>query len=222
MKNKEKVILLKYFIVFFLLSFLIINWNEVSWIFNYRAVFGFLFSPVQSEKTQPLPDFSNSSPKGSIENNLEKSGNENYSEKENILEIPKIQISAPLVFSETKNTEELAKYLDKGVVYFPDSVLPGQVGQTVILGHSAPPGWPKIKYDWVFSRINELQAGDEIFIYFNNKKHRYLVSKTFFLQRNENLPKDLTNSVNKLLLISCWPPGKDIRRIAVEAVRQVP
>jgi len=27
----------------------------------------------------------------------------------------------------------------------------------------------------------------------------------------------LTNSDNMLVLISCWPPGKDIRRIAVEA-----
>jgi LPXTG-site transpeptidase (sortase) family protein len=85
------------------------------------------------------------------------------------------------------------------------------------LGHSAPAGWPKIKYDWVFSRLNELSDGDEIFVYFENKKYTYQFSKKIFLEKGEELPSLLTNSENILVLISCWPPGKDLRRIAVVA-----
>ena len=107
--------------------------------------------------------------------------------------------------------------LNRGAVYFPNSVLPGDMGQTIILGHSAPPGWPKIKHDWIFTRLSELVEGDEIFVYFNHRKYTYHVSGKIFLDRGEELPESLTNSENMLILISCWPPGKDLRRIAVEA-----
>ena len=112
----------------------------------------------------------------------------------------------------------MQKALNIGVVLFPDSVLPGESGQTIILGHSAPVGWPKIKYDWIFSRLNELTEGDEIIVYFNNRKYAYVVSRKVFLERGEEISEDgLTNDENMVVLISCWPPGKDLRRIAVEA-----
>jgi len=104
------------------------------------------------------------------------------------------------------------------VVHFPDSVLPGEIGQTIILGHSAPPSWPNIKYYWVFVRISELAEGDEIFVFFNNREYRYTVARKFFLERGEEISQDpLTDNTNVLLLISCWPPETGTRRIAVEA-----
>jgi LPXTG-site transpeptidase (sortase) family protein len=197
----------KYFVFVFLITFLIINWNEVSWVFNYKAVFGIVsdfFQKIQgSAKTLSLT--------GNKNINFE------YSEKENSLEIPKIGIEAPLIVDKNLDDNGVSKALDRGVVYYPGSVLPGEKGQTIILGHSAPPGWPKIKYDWVFTRLNELTEGDEIFVYFDNKKYTYSLKDKIFLERGGEIPKGLTNSENVLVLISCWPPGKDIRRIAVVA-----
>jgi len=96
--------------------------------------------------------------------------------------------------------------------------LPGSVGQTIILGHSAPSGWPKIKYDWVFTHLVDLEKGDEIFVYFNNRKYVYEVKEKLFFEKGEEVQESsLTNSENMLVLISCWPPGKDIRRIGVSA-----
>lgn len=188
---------LKYFVFLFLIVFLVINWNNISWVFNYKAISRVISDFFQKENSATTLE---------------------YSTREGSLEIPKIEISAPLVFVKNSNGEDVYKSLDRGVVHFPSSVLPGEAGQTIILGHSAPPGWPKIKYDWVFSRINELAEGDEIFVYFDNKEFKYSVTKKIFLERGEEIPKDsLTNSKNVLILISCWPPGKDIRRIAVEA-----
>jgi len=201
----------KVFIILFLVIFLIFNWNEVSWIFNYRAVSGLLSDffkgsdkEIQKEEIQKI-DFNN---------DLDDDRNDYY-EKEESLEIPKIEVSAPLIFVEDR--DKVYKTLDNGVVHYPDSVLPGEKGQTIILGHSAPPNWPDIKYDDVFSRLNELEEGDEIFIYFEHQKYNYSVTNKFFLERGEEVPEYLTNSDNMLVLISCWPPGKDIRRIAVEA-----
>jgi sortase (surface protein transpeptidase) len=66
-------------------------------------------------------------------------------------------------------------------VLFPDSALPGQIGQTIILGHSAPQNWPKRKYDWVFSRLNELEKEDDVIFNFNQKEYIYRVKSKKFL-----------------------------------------
>ena len=116
------------------------------------------------------------------------------------------------------NIDDVHKTLDNGVVHFPDSVLPGQKGQIIVLGHSAPPNWPDIKYDNVFSRLNELEKGDEVFVYFDHKEYIYSVETKVFLEIGQDIPKnDLTNANNMLVLVSCWPPGKNIKRIALEA-----
>lgn len=198
---KEVKILWKPFLIIFLISFLIINWNSISWIFNYRVISHFFSSFFQKNFSQSTE--------------ISENEKREITKKENSLEIPKLKVFAPLILVEKESQVKLA--LDRGVVLFPNSSLPGELGQTVILGHSAPANWPKIKYDWVFSRLNELENGDEIFLYFNQQKFSYSVKKKIFLERGEELPQDLTKSKNILILISCWPPGKDIRRIGVVA-----
>jgi LPXTG-site transpeptidase (sortase) family protein len=200
----------KYFIALLLLTLIIFNWNEVSWVFNYRVISGFFsdfFSQVE-ERVRTADHSDNST-------NDQKYP---YSEKEDSIEIPKIELVAPLVFIDSLEIAEIKKGLDLGVVHFSDSVLPGEVGQTIILGHSAPPSFPNIKYYWVFVRIEELVEGDEIFVFFNNREHQYIVKGKFFLDKGEEIPQDrLTDDTNMLLLISCWPPETGTRRIAVEA-----
>jgi len=205
--------LLKPFILLFLINFLIFNWNGVSWIFNYKVV-----SRAISDFSGKISDFF-----AEIENKINSIGqiaraeNVNFPPKENSLEIPKIGVLAPLVIGENSNEKNLEEGLNRGVVIFPNSVLPGQTGQTIILGHSAPANWPKIKYDWVFSRLNELEEKDEIKLYFNNREYTYYVKGKIFLEKGEEIPNYSTDSGNTLLLISCWPPGKNFKRIVVEA-----
>jgi LPXTG-site transpeptidase (sortase) family protein len=204
----SKKILVKYFLIFFLISFLIFNWQKISWIFHpgyvLRAVSFYLFEKGKIEKLLPKE-----------EKKKEQKEEEIY-EKEDSIEIPKIKISAPLIV--VGKEEEVKKALDRGVVLWPTSALPGEKGKTIILGHSAPPHWPKIKYDWVFSNLNSLERGDEILIYFRNKKYVYRVENKIFLNRGQELPKT-DNEKSVLFLISCWPPGKDFRRIAIEALK---
>jgi len=206
MDYKEKRKLLNAFVIFYLFAFLFFNWEDVSWIFNYNFLSRAFSDVFQQESHQVL----STSPK--------KEEQFEYSPRENSLEIPKIGISAPLVIGSSIDAIELKEDLDRGVVYYPDSVLPGESGQTVVLGHSAPQGWPKINYDWVFSELNSLESGDSVSIYYSNRKYTYYVKEKVFLERGEELPENnLTNNLNTLILISCWPPGKDLRRIAVRA-----
>jgi len=206
--------LLKPFILLFLINFLIFNWNSVSWIFNYRVISGAIsdFSERISGKISSFFD--------QIEekiNTISQLKNIENSNKENALEIPKIGVLAPLIVANS-NEKDLEVKLNRGVVIFPNSALPGQTGQTIILGHSAPSNWPEIKYDWVFSQLSELEEKDEIKLYFNNQEYTYYVKSKIFLEKGEEtLNNYSTDTENILLLISCWPPGKNSKRIVVEA-----
>ncbi len=140
-------------------------------------------------------------------------------EKENSVQIPKLEIEAPLVFAASQDTKIIANDLKIGVVVYPGSVEPGNPGQLMILGHSAPPGWPKIRYEWVFSKLGELKTGDEILVNFEKKQYRYQVTKQIFLERGEEIPlKNEQEEQSFLYLVTCWPPGRDLRRLAVEAI----
>ncbi len=213
MISKENKNLIKAFVFLFLVSFLIINWNSVSWIFNYREISGLMydfFTPYQNVEASPNINTNNQTKDNKVKFA--------YSEKENGIEIPDIGISAPISFPVNTESGILAKALDKGPIYYPGSVLPEEKGQIIILGHSAPENWPKIKYDWVFSDLEKLVSGSKILLYLNNKKYVYNVEKKSIIQKGQEIsPSALTNNDNILILVSCWPPGKNLQRIAVQA-----
>ncbi len=197
--------------VLFAIAFLVVNWSESSWVFNYQALSG-LFSDIFNNDKLVL----GSSQEG-LNINVNNITTFEYSEKENSIEIPAIGLESSLVLAQSVN-DNFRKLLDKGVVHYPTSVMPGSQGQTIILGHSAPPGWPKIKHDWVFTKLNNLKEGDQVVINFNHQRIVYSVVGKVIIDKGEELPVNpLTNSDNVLVLLSCWPPGKNIQRIAVEA-----
>jgi LPXTG-site transpeptidase (sortase) family protein len=224
MIKKEKKITIKAFIIIYIISFIIINWNDISWLFNYKAVFGLaddFFTPYPSIKAVASVNETlylnnqNINPQNNSElQNIKPV----YTSKENSIEIPSIGIIAPIIFSKTTDKNLIAKDLDNGVVYYPGSVLPGQNGQIIILGHSAPLNWPKIKHDWVFSKINNLETGDEIIVNLENKQYLYIVKEKTIIERGEEINSNMSpEDFNSLILVSCWPPGKDILRIAVKS-----
>ncbi len=232
-KNIKKI--LKAAVMIYLASFLIINWNDVSWVFNYKEVSGLVnafFNPYPSIDASTIDVYfypNHSLPvqagqnvavaiKPGIAPAPVKEVKTSYTDKQNMLEVPKIGISVPIIFAESADKDSLMKNLDLGVVYYPGSVYPGQAGQIVILGHSAPTGWPKIKHDWVFTDLEKLTPGDEIMIDLNGKQYKYLVKQKTIIKRGADVPTDTSGANNSVLtLISCWPPGKDYQRIAVAA-----
>jgi LPXTG-site transpeptidase (sortase) family protein len=225
MDKKQAIKLAKIAAVLYMASFLIFNWAEVSWIFNYKKI-----SSIIDDFLNPYPSidalainkyfYPNSSQdlKAISQQNSNSEVKTAYTNKQNTLEIPKINISAPIIFSQSTDKDSLMKDLDSGVIYYPGSAYPGKDGQIIILGHSAPVGWPKTKYEWVFSDLNNLEEGDRVLIDLNNKQYTYIVKKKTIIAKGADVPQYQPLSSNSVLtLISCWPPGKDYQRIAVQA-----
>lgn len=219
--NKKQKDFVKIYISLIVIGLLAVNWNTVSWLFNYRVVSSLAYDFFNPYQDRELLAGANNMQLPPIQ--IAQAVRENtivypYSEKSNSIEIPKINITAPVIIGQSTDPALLVKDLDNGTVLYPGSVLPSQKGQTIILGHSAPPGWPKIKYDWVFSNINDLNFGEEITLHFNNKKYTYKVMKKDIVKPGEEIPlSGLEGDNNILVLVSCWPPGKNYLRIAVQA-----
>jgi len=219
MNKKQLFKTTKIVALIYLASFLIINWNDVSWVFNYKEVSGIIsdfLNPYPTIDASSINDIyfypNHSQNTGQTINE----GKTAYTDKQNTLEVSKLGISIPIIFSQNTDKTAIMKDLDSGVVYYPGSVYPGQIGQIVILGHSAPMGWPKIKHDWVFSDLNNLSAGDIILIDLNNKQYKYIVKQKTIIGKGADIP-EYGFTKNVLTLVSCWPPGKDYQRIAVQA-----
>jgi LPXTG-site transpeptidase (sortase) family protein len=226
----------KYFLVLFSISFFLINWVDFGWMFNYRIITGTAseiidnnFSKPEEERTGNLvsktevilDSILELEPESKSEPSQEQSSPKTERkqmkaiEKENAIEIEKIGVLAPVIFfDDIVDDEVVHEALDRGTVHFPGSALPGETGQTIILGHSAPPGWPDIKYDWVFTYLDDLVFGDKISVYLNGQKYVYYVKDKIFIDKGDDLPGNSTDG-NALALISCWPPGKNYRRIVV-------
>jgi len=184
--TKNTKTLFKFFVIFFLVFLITANWREIALFFNYRIIEHKISEILTPEET--------------IQNN-------NFT-----LYIPAIELEAPL----KTERQEVENLLNKGTALHPDSVLPGEEGSIIILGHSAPQGWPDIDYDNVFNKLNDLKENDEIIIFSEEKDYSYkVVDKIIFFPEEE--AEVLDNRKNSLILITCWPPGKDYKRMAVFA-----
>lgn len=190
----------KFFVLFFLIFLIFINWDKIFLFFNYKVI---------SHNVSLFFERQEQAAEKTIEENAE---------KKFILEISKAGILAPIVFSK-EGENDPQKLLQKGVFFYPNSVLPGEKGIIIILGHSAPAGWPDINYDNVFNNLDKLKSGDTISLIFGSKKYAYQVynSQIFFPKDEDKyLPKD-NKKESILVLLTCWPPGKDYQRLAVFA-----
>jgi LPXTG-site transpeptidase (sortase) family protein len=140
----------------------------------------------------------------------------------NILELPEFGIKAPIWKIDTPDLKLIYKKLKQGVVLYPGSALPGQ-GYAIIIGHSSQYPWQSGKYKSVFSLLSELQKGDRIYVYWEQKPLVFEVQeKKIFLPwpKGNEITETIFPPENKPILIlqSCWPVGVAYKRVAVKTV----
>lgn len=214
--NAKQRELIKIYIFLFMVSLIIINWDGISWMFNYEEIYGLVGGFFNASENSGLVV---SAANSIVSTNSIDPGVVRGFSPNNSLSIPIINVSTPVVLGESTNNTILQANLDKGAVYYPGSVTPGTNGQIVILGHSAPPNWPLIKHDYIFSDIGKLKLEDKIFLNFNDKQYTYkVIDRKIIEQGQDSGLGQLAKNHNILTLISCWPPGKNLQRIAVSAI----
>jgi len=133
--------------------------------------------------------------------------------------IPKIGASAK-VYPNIDPTSENAflPVLQHGVAHAQGSVFPGLPGNIYLFAHSADNFWDAGRYNAIFYLLKDLNKGDEVVIFYQNKRYNYFVTDSRIVD-----PADISFITNaqtgneQLILQTCWPPGTAFKRLLVFA-----
>lgn len=140
-----------------------------------------------------------------------------YPIREFRISVPKINLESNIVDNVDPNIE--GEYKDKlqfGVAHAKGSYLPPENGGPVYLfAHSTDTIFNIARFNAKFYSVRELEAGDEIELFFNNKKYSYRVKSKEVINPQEIERVRQTDA--DLILQTCWPPGTDWQRLVVYA-----
>lgn len=134
--------------------------------------------------------------------------------------IDKIGVKAPVIWSKSALEEDLQKDLQKGLVRYPKTGIPGQFGNAFITGHSSNYVWAEGEYNYILKNMNKLEVGDEIIItatQHNGKvlSYKYKVSvKEVVTPEDERLFQETEKST--ITLTTCWPLGTNWKRLMIQ------
>jgi sortase A len=142
------------------------------------------------------------------------------------LEIPEIELDAPIVSASIRTVEYLGRSYPQWKVpnlfaagWASTSATLGVTGNTVLFGHH------NIKGE-VFAHLVDLQEKDLIFVYSGKKKFAYSIALKMILpERNEPVEIRMQNALwllpsddERLTLLTCWPYTSNSHRLIIVAV----
>lgn len=139
--------------------------------------------------------------------------------------IPKINVDVPVNYNVTPDYDSQMKAMENGVAYFgipgADSK-PGQIGNTVLSGHSSNDVIDTGDYKFIFARLDHLENGDTIYVNYNSKRYTYTVTKKEVVKPTEVSKLVYQTDKPILTLITCTPLGTSLNRLLVTAEQVSP
>lgn len=108
--------------------------------------------------------------------------------------------------------------LNKNLIHYGGTGLPGQYGTAVIFGHSVlPQFYNPTNYKTIFSTLPTLKTSDEIFIRYDGVEYRYVVYEMLITEANDLTPLVQRFDDSYVTLVTCVPPGTYWKRLNVRA-----
>jgi LPXTG-site transpeptidase (sortase) family protein len=137
----------------------------------------------------------------------------------NTLWIESLDIKAPIIYTQATTEAGFQQDLQRGVVHYPETALPGELGNVYLFGHSSDLPWKEGDYKTVLALLPRIQVGAEIKVTSHEgKTFTYIVKETKVVG-----PKDIEvlsqfNRERKLLTVqTSYPIGTALRRFIVVA-----
>ncbi len=133
------------------------------------------------------------------------------------IRIPKINVEIPIDYGLTTTDEKQVELaLDNGVVHYPTSVRPGQIGNTAVFGHSSNNIFNPGKYKFAFVLLHKLEPKDLFYLTHDSKLYTYEVISSKVVKPSEvGVLGATAGQAATATLITCNPPGTSINRLVV-------
>ena len=125
------------------------------------------------------------------------------------VEIPSIHVRLPIYHGESDDV------LTKGAAHLEHTSFPigGENTHACISAHS---GYPTQKF---FDDIDELENGDEIYIYVLNRTMKYTVTDKDVVEPDDSSKLEVVQGKDLLTLVTCTPYGINSHRLLIHAER---
>jgi sortase A len=133
--------------------------------------------------------------------------------------IPKIGASAKIAANvDPTNEKEFKTVLEHSIAHAKGTVFPGIPGNTYLFAHSTDNFWNVGRYNAVFYLLKDLELGDEVIVFFENKRFNYTVTNKYITDPSEvSLLVNSRGKEEQLILQTCWPPGTTWKRLFIVA-----
>ena len=115
--------------------------------------------------------------------------------------------------------------MEKGVAHFAipgANSVPGQIGNTVLAGHSSNDLFDNGSYKFIFVQLDKLNNGDMIYANYEGKRYSYSVTKKEVVKPSEVTKLTYPTDKPVMTLITCVPIGTAEKRLLVTAEQVSP
>ena len=132
--------------------------------------------------------------------------------------IEKINANAKVIANvNASNEADYVQALSQGVAQALGSAPPGQRGNLYLFSHSTDAPWNIIRFNAIFYLLKELEAGDRVIVFYQNRRYDYIVFDKIVAKAED--VSYLTNKYDSpvLTLQTCDPPGTLLNRLIVRA-----
>lgn len=137
-------------------------------------------------------------------------------QRPNSLRIPSLGLDAPVQW-EVPLSESL-NGLQAGVVHAKETALPGQLGRTFVIGHSAGYWWNSNPWTKVFALLENTSIGDLVYLNYHGQSYTYRITEQMIISPSDvDVLTEGPNNRNQLALMTCSPVGTTLRRLIVLA-----
>jgi sortase A len=139
--------------------------------------------------------------------------------------IPKINVDVPVDYNTTPDYDSQMKAMESGVAYFGipgANSKPGQIGNTVLSGHSSNDIIDPGSYKFIFAQLERLAKSDTIYVNYNGVRYTYTITKTEVVKPTEVDKLIYPTDKPILTLITCTPLGTSLNRLLVTAEQVSP
>jgi sortase A len=133
--------------------------------------------------------------------------------------IPRLGARAKIIPNvDPTNPQEFLPLLQEGIAHAKGTVFPGMIGNTYLFAHSTDNWWHVGRYNAVFYLLKDLRVGDEIIVFFEDRRYDYVVSQSQISEATDTTLLTQTQTTSEqLILQTCWPPGTTWKRLYVIA-----
>lgn len=136
-----------------------------------------------------------------------------------LIEIPKIEVNKPVIPNVDPRDETVYKAaFEQGVAHGLGTKFPGEIGNVYLYAHSTA----KVEYidrnfGW-FTRLDELETGDEVIITYGQNKYIYTIASREIIDPRATGVYTAYAPVQMLTLQTCFPRGEITERLILKGL----